>query len=1111
MSTEPESTGVKRRDFLKILGVTGAATATIGCGTDHVEKLIPYVSHPDQTVSGTSAYYATTCRECASACGVIAETRDGRTTKLEGNPEHPLNRGALCAKGQSALQGLYNPDRFRGPMMREGNRLVATTWDRALALFNQRLGELRSRGQAGSAVFVNQHESGSFPAFLDAWLAGYGMPPHVSYDADAQVAVLAANRQSFGAAWPRLDFGVARLVVSFGADFLDNWGDSVPQQLEWADARAKVEGAPRFVYVGARRSLTGLNADEWLPARAGSELAIVNALSGAGGVSLEQAAQAADVPVAQLQRLRAELTAARPSMVLAGGATAATTELALAVNALNQSLGNVGQTIRPAEARAGYDGVASHAAIADLLDRMNAGAVPMLMVRGVNPVHTTPRSAGFAQAMAKVPFKVSFSSYPDETTELCDLVLPDHHALEQWGDAEPLRGTISLQQPTMDPVFNTRATADLLISAAKSDPAQAARYPDADYRSWLIRRFPGGGAAFADALARGLASGSVAARAATPAAPAVPAPRAAAPIDQAPGDSFFMVYPSSLLGSGRGANKPWLQELADPVTKLAWQSWVEIHPSRARQMGVEQGDHLTIRTATGSITAPAYLYLGIRPDTVAVALGQGHRSQTGQRHDTTHTAGPHFTGYGRYADGVGVHALDAVPLTLDRSGQFVLTAGKATVTKADGGHSPLVSTEGSSRQHGRGIGQAVLVSELGPPGRLQEDRGAQHADEISTGGTEGAGRGTQPQGVTGPQGQGGAAGEGGEQGRGSGAPQGGEHGAAAGGGEGHEGGGHSFVGDASHAFLPGLRSPVANDAQGDFGDPNSKDKGMYDPGHWSGMAKRRWAMTIDLARCTGCSACVTACYAENNIPTVGAPWQGRALRPGTPRDDSGWDTRPGANIIKGREMTWIRLERYFEGAERSEQQFDANFDTRFVPMLCQHCGNAPCEPVCPVYATYHSPDGLNVQVYNRCVGTRYCSNNCPYKVRYFNWFGFGEPERRQYAFPEPLHWQLNPDVTVRGKGVMEKCTFCVQRIREAEHRAKLEHRELEGDEFTVACAQACPSRAIVFGDAADDAWTVAQLALDRRAYHVFEELNTYTAVVYLKKVNHPAGATPPAA
>jgi molybdopterin-containing oxidoreductase family iron-sulfur binding subunit len=314
----------------------------------------------------------------------------------------------------------------------------------------------------------------------------------------------------------------------------------------------------------------------------------------------------------------------------------------------------------------------------------------------------------------------------------------------------------------------------------------------------------------------------------------------------------------------------------------------------------------------------------------------------------------------------------------------------------------------------------------------------------------------------------------------------------------------ALPGDASHEFLPGLKSPVAADAQGDLGAPTAanhgKDKGLYDPTNPLGMTKRRWAMTVDLARCTGCSACVTACYAENNIPTVGAYWQGATI----------WaDARPGFNIERGREMNWIRLERYFEG--NPDGRFGEPFETRFIPMMCQHCGNAPCEPVCPVYATYHSPDGLNVQVYNRCVGTRYCSNNCPYKVRYFNWFGYGEEDRKQYAFPEPLNWQLNPDVTVRGKGVMEKCSFCVQRIRETENRAALEHRSVQPDEFTTACAQACPSRAITFGDVADENWTVAHRVDDVRAYHVFEELNTFTAVVYLKKVNHPAGAAAPRA
>src|SRR5919199_1733981 len=195
-----------RREFLKILGASGAATAAIGCSSDRVEKLIPYLVQPDETVPDVSNYYASTCRECSAGCGVLLETRDGRTFKLEGNPDHPLNRGALCARGQAAVQGLYNPDRFRGPLIRRNGRLERATWDQALQLMSQRLGELQSRGQAGNAVFINRHESGSFPAFLDGWLAALGMPPHLSYEGGTQAAVMEANRRTFGVAWPGLDF-----------------------------------------------------------------------------------------------------------------------------------------------------------------------------------------------------------------------------------------------------------------------------------------------------------------------------------------------------------------------------------------------------------------------------------------------------------------------------------------------------------------------------------------------------------------------------------------------------------------------------------------------------------------------------------------------------------------------------------------------------------------------------------------------------------------------------------------------------------------------------------------------------------------------------------------
>ena len=1031
MSETTPPAGVRRREFLRILGVTGAGAAAAGCGPSEAGRLIPYLVSPDQTVPGVSTYFATTCRECAAACGVIAETRDGRAIKLEGNPEHPLNRGALCARGQAALQGLYNPDRYNGPRVRRDGRLVETTWEEAIELFRQRVDEARSSGRGGDAVFLNRHETGSFPVFLDQWLSAMGLAPHLAIDPLLDHAVIAANREAYGVAWPSLSFADARLIVSIGADFLDGWGATVPQQLDFAEARAKMATAPRFVYLGARRSLTGLNADEWIPARSGSELVVANALlaavRGGGRTDMSVAASAADVPVETLQRLGAELAGARPSLVVSGVTTVNAREVARVVNAINQASGNVGTTIRPAMPVSAFEGAGSIAEMSAALERMRAGRVPLVMLRGVNPMFTMPRAAQVAEALARVPFKVAFSSYPDETAELCDLVLPDHHPLESWGDAQVTPTVVSLQQPAMDPVFRTRATADVLLEAAAATPQAAAPLAARDYRSWLISRFPGGGSAFATALARGLTTGSIASRVPARAdATAIPAPV------EGDGDFIFVVYPSAVLGVD-GANKPWLQELPDPVSKICWQSWVEMHPETGARLDVQPGDVIEVQGTGGTVRAPAYLYPGIRRDTVAMAFGRGH------------------TAYGRFARDVGVNPLDALTPGFDRAGMAAWSGSRVRVRRV-GEYAQLVTTEGSARQHGRGIGRALAVTELGG---ARAASGEEHAADVAP------------------------------QGTGEGGPA-----AAVGQPPGAHGGGHALPGDASHEPLPGLRAPIAADAEGALRDPRTNEVGMYDPAHPTGMAKRRWAMTIDLARCTGCSACVTACYAENNIPTVGAAYQSGHTQ-GLPRT-------AGANILRSREMAWIRLERYWEGDEAS-----ADFETRFVPMLCQHCGNAPCEPVCPVFATYHSPDGLNVQVYNRCVGTRYCSNNCPYKVRYFNWFGYGETDRPQYAWPEPLNWQLNPDVTVRGKGVMEKCTFCVQRIREAENRARAEGRDVAPDEFTVACAQACPSRAIVFGDAADERWAVARQLHDERAYHVFEELNTFTAVVYLKKVTHP--------
>jgi molybdopterin-containing oxidoreductase family iron-sulfur binding subunit len=538
----------------------------------------------------------------------------------------------------------------------------------------------------------------------------------------------------------------------------------------------------------------------------------------------------------------------------------------------------------------------------------------------------------------------------------------------------------------MDPVYDTRQTADVLIDLAKGNQRTAARYTAQNYMRWLIENFAGGTTAFTAGLQKGIASGTIARPAVRPVATG--APQAPA-IEGTNGDFYLVVYPSPTLGDGSGANKPWLQELPDPVTKICWQTWIEINQQTARRLGIDSGDVLHIKTEQGELKAPAYVYMGIQENTVAVAFGQGHSA------------------YGRYAMGVGLNPGDILPVGFDAaSGTFAWTATKVQLTKGDE-FTPLVTTEGSARQHGRGIARSLPVDEL-PHLEIEHEE-------------------------------------------------------------------HDMPGKPDQSYLPGLRSRMAADAMGEIGDsPSRVQKGMYDPEHWSGMAKRRWAMTIDLARCTGCSACVTACYAENNIPTVG------------------YD-----EVLRGREMSWMRIERYWEGGGDSGEPIQA----RFIPMLCQHCENAPCEPVCPVYAAYHTADGLNGQVYNRCVGTRYCSNNCPYKVRYFNWYKYNET-----AFPEPLNLQLNPDVTVRARGVMEKCTMCVQRIRRTQHEARLEDRAIRDGEFHTACAQACPSDAIVFGDARDPESRVARLRQDPRGYHVLEELNTRPAITYLAEVLHGAEA-----
>ncbi|MDQ3137532.1 MAG: molybdopterin-dependent oxidoreductase [Gemmatimonadota bacterium] len=997
MSEAEQQSAMDRRKFLTVVGVTGGgALALSGCSTSRVEKLVPYLVQSEDQIPGLATYYASTCTECDAGCGLHVRTREGRAVKLEGNPEHPLNRGKLCSRGQASLQGLYNPGRVKAPMARGADgKLAEITWDDAIGRLAAKL-----TAAGGKVAVLSGAGRGTFTDLLADWTAALGGRV-TRWQPFGHEPLRAANRQVFGLdQLPAHDFGSAKFILSFGADFLETWLSPTEYQLGFASAHGFADGdVAKFVYASPRQDLTGLNADEWLAVRPGTEaalaLAIANVVAAARGASLPAgvarftpaiAARETGIAPERIERVAREFAAARPSLAVAGGIGSqhsGAVELCAAVNLLNYAAGNVGQTVKfGADVSAG-DG---YGAVAELARAMDAGQVSVLLMHDANPAYALPKAAAFADKLKKVPYKVSTALYLDETAAQCDLLLPQHHALERWDDLAPRAGVRSLMQPVMEPVYDTRAAGDILLLAAKKAGGALAAFTAPSWEAHLRGRWQALAAertgSSADEFWRGaLQRGGVFDE---PAAP-VPVTLGAAaaevsytqPAFEGRGEFVLLTYPHGMLHDGRGANKPWLLENADPVTKITWHHWVEVGPETAARLDIRNGELLRVTSPHGAIEGPAYIHPGLHADAVGIPLGFGH------------------TEYGAFAQGRGANALD---LLGPPSGDYVAYVSTRVTLEKTGGYRKLATIEGVPRQLGRGIAEAIPLA-AAKRGLTVEQA---YLEE----------------------------------------------------GEGH----HDINTEQELEALEGW---------------SAAQYAATEKGNYAGE-QPMWGMAIDLARCTGCQACVTACYAENNIPTVGEQ-----------------------EILKGREMTWIRIERYWEGAEAPGQPVSA----RFVPMLCQHCANAPCEPVCPVYAAYHTPDGLNGQVYNRCVGTRYCANNCPYKVRYFNWYKYNE-----IAWPDPLHLQLNPDVTVRARGVMEKCTFCIQRIRGAQHTARLENRAVLDGDFTVACAQACPSDAIVFGDVKNPGSRVAAIQQDARGYHVLEDTNVRPAITYLAKVLHPVEA-----
>jgi molybdopterin-containing oxidoreductase family iron-sulfur binding subunit len=961
-----EEPGSTRRTFLKLAGFGIAATALPGCSRAPAAKLAGWVQAQDGVVGGKSYSIATTCDGCAAGCGVLATCRDGRPIKLEGNPAHPLSKGGLCAVGQASVLALYDALRFDGPRLRG----APVGWEAADAAALAALAEAAARG-GRIRLLTDTIASPSTRHWIDSFARRFPGARHVAYDALGGSAILDAHERTHGArVLPRYRFERAALIASFDADFLGTWISPVEFAHGWAAGRRPEAGEmSRHWQFEARMSLTGGCADERIRMAPWETGPAVLALRDA---VVDGTPPPAGAPArAALATLAAALVRAPGRCLVVAGSN--DPAIQVLVNEINHALGSYGRTLdveRPSRQRQGSD-----RALTDLLAELEGGGVDVLIVRGANPAYDLPRGAVNAVRAAKL--LVATAPLRDETADLADVVLPEPHFLESWNDAEPVAGTFGLTQPTVPPLRSTRTLRETLArwcGDARTDRELVATY----WRDQVHPRFADGGP-FQRFLRKALHDGFVTVdRGPAPGTSfrvPPPAPAAATPRPAA-GELALVLYPKVALLDGRHAQNPWLQELPDPVSRIAWESYATLAPDAARSIGLVEGDVVLVDAGQGApkLELPVHVEPGQHDGVLGVALGYGR------------------VGTDRFS-GVGPEWLEGL-LTVEKGGVVGRNAAPWLVLGPSG-----LSFDGRCVRIARTGARADLAG-------VQEHRSL----EVP-----------------------------------------------------------STLGPAAHEARDVVRTATL-EAYRRAG-PEAFPRTHVPPaaGLWPterGDGGPRWAMVVDLSACTGCSSCVIACQAENNVPVVG-------------RDE----------VRRHREMSWIRIDRYATGGPD-------RLTVSRQPMMCQHCGNAPCESVCPVLATVHGADGLNHQVYNRCVGTRYCANTCPYKVRRFNWF--------DYARDDALaNDALNPDVTVRTRGVMEKCSMCLQRIEEGRLEARRRGEPVADGAIQTACQQSCPTGAIVFGDLSDAASAVSRLVRSGRGYRVLEELNVDPRVSYLAWIRNP--------
>jgi anaerobic selenocysteine-containing dehydrogenase len=736
-----------RRDFIRLTAVTGAGATLTGCASPEPE-LIRFI--PDEElVPGVAEWKPSVCPSCGAGCGLTVRVmeaeaevvRNGQAgvvkiaaaKKLEGQPDHPINHGGLCPRGQAAIQITYHPDRITQPLKRNGSRftgeLKPVGWDEAIAELVSHLDALASANERGQLTVLTRAGRSRRLDLVAEFAKRFGSSAPMAVEVFGDEVLRRANAVSFGhQQLPTFDLARTRHVVGFGADFLGTWNSPVAQSFGYGEMR---QGHPQtrgtFVQIEARMSQTGANADEWVPVRPGTEgvlaLGIARVImqnklrpaeaagqagsviegwgTGLDGFAPEQVEQITGVAAKRIDRLAREFAERRPAVAIVGGAPLAHTNglfTALAVNALNALAGSVGieggVNFMPhagAAARVAVEGARAAAdtgrqvLTGDNVARL--GSAKVLLLDGANPVFASPKAWRVRETVERIPFIASFGSFLDDTSVLADVILPDHSFLESWTDALPEAGAriavANVAAPVMRPLHQTRATPDVLLEVAGKLQSPIA-LPWKTFEEMLKGSMPE--AAWADIQKQGWSSAQRSAETQAPNPGSLRAGTARYAEPQFDGESsaypfYFLPYPSQAFFDGSLAHLPWLQEMPDPLTSAMWSSWVELNPATAKKMNIGAGDVVEITSTQGIVRAPAVLSPGIAPDAVAMPVGQGHATFT------------------RYASARGVNPIAILaPMTESETGSLAWAATRVKVARAGDADRSLVLFAGELRE-----------------------------------------------------------------------------------------------------------------------------------------------------------------------------------------------------------------------------------------------------------------------------------------------------------------------------------------------------------------------------------------------------------------------------